>query len=125
MEFSDESEQSLAPRMIEALSLQVSLQLDLLRAELDRDLWTLVRKLLPFSLGIPLIGLGYTLCSVAASLAIASLLMPAGRFWGPAAGMAIVGVLHLVLGGGITWFASREKRPRGRSPATPRSSDDT
>lgn len=123
MEHIDESGEHLAPRIIEALSLQVSLQLELLRAELDRDLWSLARKLMPFGAGIPLVGLGYTLISVAGALAIATLLMPADVLLRPALGMAIVGTINLALGCGISWFAYRAMKPRRRAPMTTWSND--
>lgn len=111
--------ESVAPRIIEALSLQASLQLELLRAELDRDLWALVGRLIPFGVGVPLVGLGYTLSSLAAALAIAASLTSDRGWAGPAAGTAIVGLANLVLGGGITWVAARRMRPGRPSSVNP------
>lgn len=124
MDTYSESGESVAPRIIEALSLQASLQLELFRAEIDRDVWALVVKLIPFGVGIPLVGLGYTLSSVAVALAIATLLMPAKVLLGPALGTAIVGIGNLALGAGITWLASRRMKPRRKASENTWSSDD-
>lgn len=119
-----ESGESMAPRIIEALGVQASLQFELFRAEIDRDVWDLVVKLMPFAVGIPLLGLGYTFGSVAAALAIATLVMPTGGLSGPTLGATIVGVVNLALGGGISWFASRRMKPRHPTSENSRRDDE-
>lgn len=111
MDYDEESGEAIGARVLEALSLQAKLQLDLFRLELERELKIMVRMLIPFAVGIPLISLGYVFGSFAGALAIASVL-------GPAAGAAIVAALNLLLGALVLWLGSRA-RSRQRSSSSP------
>lgn len=120
----DELDDSVVPRVIEALSLQVRLQIELLRAEVDRDLWALGKRLIPFGVALPLVALGYVFCSIAGALAIAALIAPVDLVLGPALGTAIIGFLNLALGSGITLLAARKMMEREPSSHKSWSSND-
>jgi hypothetical protein len=120
----DESDDSVVPLVVEALSLQVRLQIELLRAEIDRDLWALGRRLMPFGVAFPLLALGYVFCSVATALAIAGLVAPLDLVLGLALGAAVIGLLNLALGSGIALLAARKAREGEPSPQRSWSSND-
>lgn len=77
----------------EALGEQAELHVELAKAEIARDVRTFVRAAAPLAIGLPLVGVGYLLSTVALALALTPWLGGPGSF-------VFLGLANL-LGGGL------------------------
>ena len=79
-------------RVVDALSAQLEVQAEVLKAELSQGLTTLAQDLVPMVMASALFSLGYTLVCVGFILTLSQAL----GLWG---GFLLVGVLNLLLAG--------------------------
>lgn len=92
MDLNEETVGHLADRVAVSLGEQAELHLELVKAELARDVSALGRDLLPLATAIPLLVVGYALVCVAAALALAPWI-------GAAGGFALFGAVNLLVAG--------------------------
>jgi hypothetical protein len=92
-------------RVVDALSSQLELQAEVIKAELSQGMTTLAQDLLPMALAAALFGLGYTLASIGFILFL-------GRTIGLWGGFLLVGTLNLLLSGLILQRASSRAQAR-------------
>jgi hypothetical protein len=92
-------------RVVDALSVQLELQAEVLKAELSQGMTTLAQDLLPMLVAAALFGLGYVLISIS----VVFVLSHALGFWG---GLLLVGTLNLLLSGLILQRASSRAQAR-------------
>lgn len=92
-------------RVVDALSSQLELQAEVIKAELSQGMTTLAQDLLPMMAAAALFSLGYTLASIGFILVLGQTI----GLWG---GFLLVGALNLLLSGLILQRASSRAQAR-------------
>ncbi|MEY3210785.1 MAG: hypothetical protein RIT28_1266 [Pseudomonadota bacterium] len=92
-------------RVVDALSVQLEVQAELLKAELAQGMTTLAQDLLPIVVASGLFGLGYTLINIGLVLTLATAL----GLWG---GLLLIGALNVLLSGLVLQRASARVQAR-------------
>lgn len=91
MENSQPNIEGVVSRVVEAVTAQAGLHVELVKAEVTRDASAFGRAVTPLVLGLPLLLVGYLFLCVAATVALVPWI-------GLAGGAALVGVLNLLVG---------------------------
>jgi hypothetical protein len=108
----DETVRHLVARVAEAVEQLAELHVELVKAEIARDVKAVGRDVAPLALGMPLLGAGYLLGCVAAALALAPWL-------GSAGGFAFISGANVLVGAAGVYSSLSKKRFRGAFGGSP------